>query len=143
MSARDTDTEPCPVLVYDASCALCVRSARWALAHARPDAPYQLRAARDVHTSVAGVGLGPEELARSAWWIEDDRRYEGARAVARVLRCSNGWWPLVGRTIERAPVSWLAGAIYRFVASNRARLDKTRWACNVGADDGPGPGRIR
>jgi predicted DCC family thiol-disulfide oxidoreductase YuxK len=109
-----------PTLIYDGECSLCVAAATW-LDRRRPsgvvvdvvDAQRWLATMRE--TSV----VSRDELARSAWWIDDGCRLEGSRAVAQALITLGGGWRLVGRTLAWGPVDRVSARVYRFVARHR------------------------
>ena len=119
-------------LVYDGDCGFCTTAANWisrrwpeehgpvavAWQHLSPDA-------------MAATRLSPEDLKRTAWWIDDHTREEGSRAVARALVAAGGRWATVGRVLVAPPVSWVAPLGYRAVARYRYRLPGGTPACRV------------
>jgi predicted DCC family thiol-disulfide oxidoreductase YuxK len=124
-------------LIFDGACPFCTSAAQWALARARvPFAavPYQAIA-------VDRYGLTVDQVRRSAWWVEENLQVDGHRAVAHVLMCCGGVWPLVGRAIRVPPLAWLAALGYAVVARIRGRLPGVRPAVH-GAWD-PFDGRPR
>ena len=68
------------------------------------------------------LGLTPAEVSAAVWWVADEERLPGHRAVIRVLRELGGGWGIAGRVIAVSPLSWLGGHVYRWVATNRARF---------------------
>ena len=104
------------MLVYDGECGFCRRCANWVLS--RGKVPMSPSANLDLDL----LGLTPAEVAAAVWWVADEERLQGHRAVTRVLRELGGGWAIAGRVMAMSPLSWLGGHVYRWVASNRARL---------------------
>jgi predicted DCC family thiol-disulfide oxidoreductase YuxK len=127
-------------LIYDGECSLCVVAAAWLDRRlpSRDDvdvvaAQQWLATTRDVVAAqqwlatTRGVSVvSADETARAAWWVEDGRRLEGSRAVARALIALGGGWRLVGRILASRPVDWVAAPVYRFVARHRPAARRRR-----------------
>ena len=62
------------------------------------------------------LGLTPTEVSAAVWWVANEERLSGHRAVTRVLRELGGGWRIAGRVIAIPPLSWLGGLVYRGVA---------------------------
>lgn len=119
--AVTTSEADAATLLYDDECARCVRAAE-RVARRWPDGVARAVPARALDDEVlARLGLGREEVVRSAWWIEDSKLFEGSAAIAKALMASGGVRALLGRALLVAPLSWLARAGYRVVARRRRR----------------------
>jgi len=109
------------VLIYDGDCALCSGCAAWAAARLSSADSVAIVSARDWAASAPSVVLEHGELTRAAWWIEDDQRFEGARAISHVLQRLSGPWAVVGRALASAHVAPIADLVYRTLARHRHR----------------------
>jgi predicted DCC family thiol-disulfide oxidoreductase YuxK len=121
-----------PTLIYDGECGFCTTSAAW-VSKRWPEGE-GARAVPWQHLSndeLDAMALGPDELARAAWWVEGDRHDEGARAVARALLATEGPWAIVGKLLLLPPLVWLAPWGYRVVARFRHRLPGGTPACKL------------
>jgi predicted DCC family thiol-disulfide oxidoreductase YuxK len=106
------------ILITDGNCAFCQRTAT-KLARIVPTGWVNVPS-----TELTGTyGLTQEQLAHSVWLIEnpesDHVRHSGAKAVGKVLRIRGGLWGALGWLTFIPPASWIATALYRFVANNR------------------------
>jgi predicted DCC family thiol-disulfide oxidoreductase YuxK len=119
-------------MTYDGDCGFCTTAANWISRHWPAEdgvvaIPWQ-------HLSpdfAKQTGLTEDDFKRSAWWIDGDRRYEGARAVAFALIAAGGPWSMIGRLLLTPPLSWVAPIGYRLVARYRYRLPGGTPACRV------------
>ncbi len=120
-----------PVLLYDADCAFCTRSAQVAT---RLRLRAQVRSLQSVDLDALGVSA---ERAQAELPFVDvaGRVSYGHRAVAAALRTSRTPLTLLGRLLGLRlldrPLAWL----YRWIASNRYRLPGGSAACRVEAAD--------
>ena len=124
-----------PVLLYDADCAFCTRSARLA-------ARFRLRAQVRPMQSVElpALGVSAERASRELPFVGADGRVSyGHRAVADALRTSRTPVSLVGRLLGLRILDRPLGWVYRWVAAHRGQLPGGTPACGVDpVDDGPG-----
>ncbi len=132
------------LLVFDGDCGFCTWAARWAekrFRHGERAASWQELG----EEKLASLGLGLQDAARSAWWVEvDGARERGHRAVGRALRAGGGWRGLAGQVVLVPPTSLIAALLYRAVARWRHRLPGATPACRLdperrstGAGGGP------
>ena len=106
------------MLGYDGECDFCCRCAAWL--RRRADVPMSSGTDEDLRA----LGLSVEEAKSAVWWIEADERLRGHEAVGRALQQVNGAWAWLGRAMKVATLSCIASSTYRWVASNRHRLNK-------------------
>ena len=119
------------LLVYDGECGFCTSAARWVERRWPPGQGHRtISAQRWDNARASGVHLTPDELRRSAWWIQGDRRDEGARAVARALIGVGGTWAFLGWVCLTPPISHAAARVYRLVARYRAHLPGATAECD-------------
>lgn len=121
------------VLIFDGDCGFCARWATWVVDQWSPGQGHRAIASQLVDGEFAAAArLTADELSRSAWWVEGERRDEGPRAVARSL-ISTGWpWAVAGRFLLLPPFSWLAPLGYRVVSRFRYLLPGSTPACRAG-----------
>ena len=120
----------CGWLIYDGDCGFCATSAkwivgRWSVQSGARAIPWQLVDPQ----VIADSQLTLEDLRRAAWWIREDLREEGSRAVGRALAEAGGSLSLLGRSILVPPLSWIAPTGYRLIAHYRYRLPGATSAC--------------
>lgn len=124
------------VLVFDGDCGFCTSSVHWLLERVRTPVeaiPYQ-------RIELEDYGLTEEGVRRYVWWIDPlGRKYRGHRAVGKALESAGGLWPLVGRSMQTPPLTWLAAAGYRLVARYRGYLPGGTPACRLPPGDGQRP----
>lgn len=116
------------VLLYDGDCGFCTSSAMW-LASRLPEqtevCPWQA-------VDLDDYGLSVEDVTTAAYWSDDGgRSYRGHLGIGQALATGRGVWKLAGRLIANPPVAWVAGPIYRLIASNRYRLPGSTDACRL------------
>jgi predicted DCC family thiol-disulfide oxidoreductase YuxK len=125
------------VLLYDGDCSFCTLSVQWVERHlpVLPELqPWQF-------TDLAELGVTEAEAAHSVQWVEPSGRVSsGAAAVARLLVTNGRAWRLIGRLMLVPPVSWVAQAAYRLVATFRGRIPGATPACALPPDQRPGAG---
>ena len=103
-------------MIYDGECGFCRRCTDWVLS--RGKVPMSPSADLDLDL----LDLTPAEVSAAVWWVANEERLSGHRAVTRVLRELGDGWGIAGRVIAIPPLSWLGGLVYRWVATNRARF---------------------
>jgi predicted DCC family thiol-disulfide oxidoreductase YuxK len=117
-----------PVLVYDADCSFCTRSARSLGRHLHPPAaiaPWQ-------GLDLAAAGLTVADVRSAAWWLDaDGRRWRGHEAIGQALVAARGWRAVCGHLILVPPLAWLARPIYAVVARNRSKMPGGTDACEL------------
>ncbi len=120
-----------PVLIFDGDCGFCTSTARWAergFHRGERAEPWQ----RIGPETLAGCGLGLDDVVHAAWWVEPDRVAErGHRAAGKALQAGGGWRYLVGTFVLTPPTSWLAAAVYRLAVRWRYRLPGGTPACRL------------
>ncbi len=115
-----------PVLLFDADCGFCTRSARFAQRWLRPDA--DVTAWQDA--DLVALGLTPRQCDEALQWVDaQGRACSAQRAVARLLRASLWPWRPLGHLLGLPGVDQAAGWAYRLVAANRQRLPGGTPAC--------------
>jgi len=120
-------------LVYDGDCAFCTSSVRWVT---------KLHLAADVvvawqHADLDALGLTQEQCEESIQLVEPTRTTAGHVAVGRLLLRSAWYWRPLGVLLLTPPVSWLAKAVYRWVADNRDKMPGGTPACALPQDERP------
>ena len=104
------------MLVYDGECDFCCRCASWL----RKRGEFPLSSGID--EDLLDLALSRADAKRAVWWITGTERLAGHEAIGRALQEVGGFWALLGRTIRIAPLSWIASATYRWVATHRHRF---------------------
>jgi predicted DCC family thiol-disulfide oxidoreductase YuxK len=124
-----------PVLVYDGDCAFCTTSARFI----ERRIPVSAEIVAWQLTDLDALGTTAERAQRELLWVPTSGQVVGgADAVTALLVDSGGWWRLLGRAAQSPPLHWIAGAMYRLVATNRQRLPGGTPACALPASQRPG-----
>lgn len=120
------------LLLFDADCAFCTRSAR-RLARFGLRAEIAPLQAHDL----AALSVDPARALREIPYVADDGAVSyGAPAIAHALGTGNILWRTVSRILRLWPISAAAAACYRLVARNRHRLPGGTDACAVtGTED--------
>lgn len=100
------------IVVYDGDCGVCEASARW------------------IERNIADIDVmshyeyGVEELG-SVWFIDAQKNYEGANAVAHILMLSSSLpIRLAGRALTWPVVRVVASGVYRLIAHNRRHISR-------------------
>lgn len=120
------------LLVYDGDCGFCTASADW-IAAKWPNSetaevvPWQ----RLGQEGLDNLGLTPNDVKRSAWWIEDGQNRGAHLAVGHALAASGGGWAILGKALLVPPIRWLAAVGYPIVARYRYRLPGGTPACKI------------
>ncbi len=121
-----------PLLVYDGDCGFCTASAAWISRRWSDGTPAAAVPSQALDEGdLVRLGLSGDDVARSAWWVEGDRRLGGHRAVAAALAAADGWWSVAGRLLAVPPLSWPGAVAYRIVARYRHRLPGATPSCSA------------
>lgn len=108
-----------PVLIWDGDCAFCSRCVKFVERRIKPRAiiiSYQ-------KASLDELGLTDEQCSSALQWVDiDGRVVAGSRAVAALLRSSNGVWQILGALIDMPIIRLIAAGGYQLVARNRKHL---------------------
>ncbi|GAB2826891.1 hypothetical protein GCM10027176_34020 [Actinoallomurus bryophytorum] len=126
-----------PVLLYDGDCGFCTTSVGFLERHIPTTAevtPYQF-------ADLKALGTTAARADREVLWVEEDRIFGGAQAIARLLIDARGPWRPLGLLIRVPPFRWLAAGVYHLVTVNRHRLPGGTPACALPAADRPGSGK--
>lgn len=145
------------VLLYDADCGFCTRSANWlrrrhlgvsieplqraglrALGvdpeRAQREIPFVVGDAAAIaghlKTAASGAGAATSEPALTRTAARPSVSY-GARAIARALLTGGPGWRVVGWVLLHPPVVWLAGPAYVLIARNRHRMPGASDSCRI------------
>jgi predicted DCC family thiol-disulfide oxidoreductase YuxK len=135
MNARSSTSSATvrPILVFDGTCNLCVRSIRFILEHEqRPTlrfAPLQTRTGAQL---MLKFGFSAQD-AKTFVLIADERAYVKSDAAIRVARELRGRWKLLG--LLRLVPGPLRDWAYDVIARNRYRWFGRREACMVPAPE--------
>lgn len=127
LPADRTTGPPAPLLVYDADCGFCTRSAMWLQKRMRGDAtavPWQ-------GLDLAEWGLTIDDVTAAAWWIDRHGVVGAHLAIAAALSASRAPWPVLGAVISHRPVSWAAAPVYRWIAVRRHEMPGGTDACKL------------
>jgi predicted DCC family thiol-disulfide oxidoreductase YuxK len=121
-------------LVYDGDCAFCTTCVGWVA---------RLGLAVDAvtawqHADLAALGLTPAQCEAAVQLVEEGRVTSGHEAVGRLLLRGPWWWRPIGVLLLVPPTSWLACAVYRWVAGHRSRLPGGTPACALPPGERPG-----
>jgi len=120
------------VLVYDADCGFCSRSAAWIERRWPEDSTATAIAFQRLDPGVAeAAGVDPREFHDAAFWLDGAQPRRGAGAVAAALSEAHGALGAVGRVLALPLVREVAEPIYRIVARNRHRLPGSTPACRL------------
>lgn len=133
-------TSPRPVLVYDADCAFCTRSAEFARRWVDRRGRYAVQPWQSL--DLRAVGLTPEQCEAAAQFVSDDGSVRsGHRAIAAALTHGAPPWRPLGWVLLAPGVSWLARRVYAWVADHRHELPGGTAACRteVPPADGTAP----
>jgi predicted DCC family thiol-disulfide oxidoreductase YuxK len=120
-------------LVYDGDCAFCTSSVRLlSRLHLRVDDVVAWQFA-----DLAALGLTQEKCEEAVQLVEDGRTSSGHEAFARLLLRSQWWWKPLGLLLITPPMSWLARAVYGWIADNRDKMPGGTPACALPQDERP------
>jgi predicted DCC family thiol-disulfide oxidoreductase YuxK len=120
-------------LVYDGDCAFCTSSVQWMTRrHLAADEVIAWQ-----HADLEQYGLTAEQCDAAAQLVLPEGVWSGHRAFGKLLLRSQWWWKPLGALILTPPTSWLAGAVYRFIAANRDKMPGGTPACALPAAERP------
>ena len=115
-----------PLLIFDGDCAFCtsaVNRLEGILPVFPPKSPWQWLELDD-------YGLTRDDVTQYAWVVTASHQYAGHLAGSALLRMQPSiGWRFLGHLIATPPVSWVAAAVYHWVAANRHRLPGGTPAC--------------
>ena len=120
------------ILIFDGECGFCTTCARWIerrWTHAPTPRAVAWQSVRQEWPDLATPST--LQMSQSVWWINDEHREAGARAIARALLATSSPWRLVGHALMSAPVAWVAEPLYRVAARHRHRFPGATTACRV------------
>jgi predicted DCC family thiol-disulfide oxidoreductase YuxK len=104
-------------LVYDGDCAFCTSSVQW-LTRRRVNVGEVIAWQ---HADLARYGLTQEQCEAAVQLVLPERTWSGHKAFGRLLLRSQWWWKPLGALILVPPTSWVARAVYRWIADHRDR----------------------
>lgn len=120
---------PRVVFYYDATCGLCVRSARWVQAVDRRGRVQFL--ALDSPGALAALGITQQQAQATAWVMRGTERLRGAGAVNAVLDALVSAHFRGFSAIYRVPgIRFLEDRAYRWVAEHRHLFPGARSWCD-------------
>lgn len=115
------------LLLFDADCGFCTRSAR-RLARFGLSAEIAPLQAQDL----PALGVDPDRALREIPYVAADGAVSyGSRAIADALGTGNTLWRLASRVLKLWPISAVAASCYRVIARHRHRLRGGTEACAV------------
>jgi predicted DCC family thiol-disulfide oxidoreductase YuxK len=115
-----------PVLIFDGDCGFCTTSVRFAERRIGVRArvtPWQF-------ADLTALGTTRKRAEHEVLWIDRDRVYGGAQAVAKLLIAAGLPWSPLGFVLRVPPFRWAAQGLYRLIANNRRRLPGGTPACS-------------
>ena len=115
-----------PVLIFDGDCGFCTTSVRFA----QRRIGVRARVTAWQFADLAALGTTRERAEHEVLWIDRDRVYGGAQAVARLLINAGLPWSPLGFVLRVPPFRWAAQGLYRLIANNRRRLPGGTPACS-------------
>jgi predicted DCC family thiol-disulfide oxidoreductase YuxK len=117
-------------VVYDGDCGFCT----WLVAHGQrllPKAKVTVQPWQQA--DLPALGLTEEAVRCAVQWVPaDGKPRAGHRAIAAWLVAGRLPWSIPGRLMLIWPLSWIAAACYRLVASHRHQIPGP-WRRNGGA----------
>jgi predicted DCC family thiol-disulfide oxidoreductase YuxK len=127
--------QPEVVLLFDGTCGICTRLARWV--RARDRAGRILVLPNQTPGILARYGLSRAAADRDAWAFDAaGRAFAGADAINRVLRSLGGGWALLAGLVALPGLHRFERYAYRWIADHRrylARLGVTPECARPGA----------
>ena len=111
------------MILYDGGCALCRSSVAWLARRSRG----RIRFVASGDVQPKDYGLDRSDLEAWVWFVAPGSpAVAGAAVVSRALRTCGPFWSAVGVLLSVPPVSLAARVVYRLVAANRHRFDRSR-----------------
>ena len=124
-----------PTLIYDGDCGFCTRSVRWV-----ERLPVRVRVVPWQEADLAALRTTEDRARHEVVWVPPCGRVRGgAAAVAALLEHCRRPWPVLGRAMDAPLLRSAAEFAYRRVANNRHRLPGATPACQLPAEQRPGP----
>lgn len=118
------------VLLYDADCAFCQRTASLA-----PRLGLAARVAASQEVDLGAAGVDPARaLVEVPFVTASGEVLYGHEAIAAALRTGGPLVAAAGRFIVGRPQTWVFARIYRWIARNRHRLPGGTAACAMGSE---------
>ncbi len=122
-----------PVLLYDADCGFCTRSAGWTV-----PLGCEVSIASWQSWDIAAVGITPEQADERVHLVSSTGVLTGHEAIAAALRTSRRWWvKATGWLLARRAMAPLGSLAYATVAANRFRLPGGTAACRIDSPERP------
>ena len=122
-----------PLLVFDGDCGFCTSAAAWISARWPAEGPFAVPWQRLGDRGLSALGLTEQQVRDAAYWV-DERGVPsaGALAVARAMAASDHKSvKLVGRSLSKPPLEWVAKPGYALVSKYRYRLPGGTPACRT------------
>ncbi|HUR13519.1 MAG TPA: DCC1-like thiol-disulfide oxidoreductase family protein [Mycobacteriales bacterium] len=120
-------------LVYDGDCAFCTSSVRWVTRlglNVDEVVPWQF-------SDLAALGLTQQQCEDKMQLVLPARTWAGHAAAGQLLLRSRWYWKPLGLLLLTPPFSWVARAVYRWVADNRDKMPGGTAACALPQDQRP------
>jgi len=120
-------------LVYDGDCAFCTSSVRWVtrLGLAVDEVvPWQ-------HSDLGALGLTQQQCEAKMQLVLPEGTWAGHAAAGKLLLRSRWYWKPLGALLLVPPTSWVARAVYRWVADHRDRMPGGTAACALPQEERP------
>jgi predicted DCC family thiol-disulfide oxidoreductase YuxK len=121
------------ILVYDGDCAFCTSSVRWVTRlslNVDEVVPWQF-------SDLDALGLTQQQCEDKMQLVLPGRTWAGHAAAGRLLLRSRWYWKPLGALLLTPPFSWVARAVYRWVADNRDKMPGGTAACALPQDQRP------
>lgn len=116
------------MLLFDGDCAFCTTTAAW-IGRRLPD---DVLVTAWQFVDLDELGLTEQDVTTAAYWVDAwGHAHRGHRAAAKALIAAGKGWPVLGVLGLFPPTSWVAAALYRWIADNRYRLPGGTPACKV------------
>lgn len=118
-----------PAFLYDGDCAFCSSCARFI----ERRIPTAATVVPSQWTDLAAIGVSAAEADEAVVWVRSPTdHHTGPAAIADLLRSSTSLpWRVAGAALAPAPVTWIAGFGYRWVARNRHRMPGGTAQCSL------------
>ncbi len=123
------------LMLYDADCGFCTRTARWVGRHLAVDVEIRPMQSLDL----GAWGVDPERAAREMPFVDTSGRVSyGHRAWAGILRTGGPLLRPGGALLGSRALAPLAGAVYEWVATHRHRMPGGTPTCALSSTAGAG-----
>ena len=115
------------LLLFDAGCGFCTRSALWLSRRRLATRIEPLQG-----TDLVVLGVDPARARREIPFVGDWGEVSyGAAAIGRALQTGQPAWRAGGWLLAHPPMLWLARPVYAVVAANRHRLPGSTQVCRL------------